>query len=233
MKKIRYLLLDLDNTLFDFDRAEETAFTAAFSASGLVPDAAAYKLYHEINDGLWKQLERGEMTRERLWYLRFERLLSQLGIEDKDGRSRRLGDDYFSLLARQQILLPGAMEVCRTLSQAYKLYIITNGTYVIQMGRYSGSGIEPYITEMFVSEKMGTAKPSRDFFEQVIKAVGDADLSRYCVIGDSLSSDIAGAAAMGIDAIWLDRRGTGDTHGLPVVHILQDIRQLPDYLART
>jgi len=229
MKKYRYLLLDLDNTLFDFDRAEETAFYAAFSASGLTADGAVYEAYHEINDRLWKQLERGEVTRERLKHLRYEQLFAHFGWED-NGRSQKISEDYFALLSEQSFLLPGAEEVCRQLREEYILYIITNGTYSVQLRRFCGSPVEPYITKMFVSEKLGAAKPSREYFEKVIRAVGDEDLSRYCVIGDSLSSDIAGAAAMGMDAVWLDRSGKGDTRGLPVVHILQDIRQLPAFL---
>lgn len=229
MKKYRYLLLDLDNTLFDFDRAEETAFYAAFSASGLVPDAGIYEAYHGINDRLWKQLERGEVTRERLKSLRFEQLLSHLGREDRV-LSQEISERYFVLLGEQNFLLPGAEDVCRRLREHYRLYIVTNGTYSVQIRRFAGSALEPYITEMFVSEKIGAEKPSRQFFDAVIRAVGDSDLSRYCVIGDSLSSDIAGAAAIGIDAVWLDRRKNGDTRGLPVVHILEDIRHLPQYL---
>lgn len=231
MKQYRYLLLDLDNTLFDFDRAEETAFYAAFSASGLVPDPAIYEAYHVINDRLWKQLEKGKVTRERLCTLRFELLLQYIGAED-NGRSTKISEDYFRLLGEQNFMLPGAEDVCRQLHEQYALYIITNGTYAVQIRRFAGSPIEPYIREMFVSEKLGAAKPSPLYFEKVIRAVGDADLSRYCVIGDSLSSDIAGAAAVGIDAVWLDNRKTGDTRGLPVVHILEDIRELPDYLQK-
>ena len=82
MKEYKYLLFDLDNTLMDFDRAEETAFYAAFSASDLAVDDDVYRLYHEINGGLWKQLERGEMTRERLNDLRYEMLFDRLGMPD-------------------------------------------------------------------------------------------------------------------------------------------------------
>ena len=36
MARYKYLLFDADNTLLDFNRAEETAFYAAFSASGFM-----------------------------------------------------------------------------------------------------------------------------------------------------------------------------------------------------
>ena len=81
-----------------------------------------------------------------------------------------------------------------------------------------------------MSEHVGAAKPSPIFFNHVVNTVGDGDQSAYCVVGDSLSSDIDGAIQAGMDAIWLDNRHTGDAKGRAVTHILQDIRELPAYL---
>jgi len=230
MKNYRYLLFDLDNTLFDFDRAEETAFTAAFSAYGLPCDTDIYRLYHEINDRLWKQLERGEVQRDRLRELRFEQLLDQLGIPDADNLSGRLNAEYFEQLSHQRILLPGALDVCAKLNRYYRLFIITNGYAYTQQGRYFGSEIEQYFEDIFISEKVGSAKPSTAYFDYVMAAAGDSDISAYCVIGDSLSSDIAGAAAAGMDAVWLNRGGRMDASPYPIRHMIHDIRELPDYL---
>lgn len=229
MKKYKYLLFDLDNTLMDFDRAEETAFYAAFSTSNLAVDENTYAVYHEINSGLWQQLEKGEVTRERLKDLRYEMLFERLGMPD-DGKSREVSDLYFAELADQRFMMDGAEEVCRILRPHYKMYIVTNGTYEVQKGRFFGSPLEKYFEEIFVSEHIGAAKPSPVFFDHVLKTVGDADTSSYCVIGDSLTSDMDGAILAGMDAIWLDHRGSGDAKGRAVTHILQDIRDLPAYL---
>ena len=229
MKGYKYLLFDLDNTLMDFDRAEETAFYAAFSASDLAVDANTYAVYHEINSGLWHQLEKGEVTRERLKDLRYEMLFERLGMPD-DGKSRQVSDLYFTELSRQQFLMEGAEDVCRLLRPHYKMYIVTNGTYEVQRGRFFDSPLEKYFDGIFVSEHIGAAKPSPLFFEHVLEAVGDGDTSAYCVIGDSLTSDMDGAILAGMDAIWLDHRSTHDAKGRAVTHILQDIRDLPAYL---
>ena len=52
---------------------------------------------------------------------------------------------------------------------------------------------------------MGCAKPAPEFFEKVIDFIGDKDKSKYLVIGDSLSSDIAGARAFGLDSVWISK----------------------------
>ena len=167
MKEYKYLLFDLDNTLMDFDRAEETAFYAAFSASDLAVDDGVYRLYHEINGGLWKQLEKGEMTRERLKDLRYEMLFERLGMPD-DGRSLEVSDRYFEELACQRFMMDGAEDVCRLLRPHYKMYIVTNGTYEVQRGRFFGSPLEKYFDGIFVSEHIGAAKPSPLFFDHVL-----------------------------------------------------------------
>ena len=230
-KRYRYLLFDLDNTLFDFDRAEKTAFCAAFSAYGLVLDDGIYDTYHQINDALWKKLERGEIERDRLKSLRFEMLLAELHVPNADLLSEKLSRTYFELLGEQNFLLPGAVDVCRELHETYRLVIITNGSAQVQKGRYFGSPLEPYFEKIFISEWIGAAKPSPAFFDHVMHALGDPPKDECCVIGDSLSSDIAGAENAGIDAIWLDRSGKSDTQGHAVTHILRDIRELPAYLA--
>lgn len=230
MARYKYLLLDADNTLFDFNRAEETAFHAAFSASGLYADDAVYTRYHEINDALWKQLERGEIDRARLVVLRFELLLQEMGVPD-DGKSSEISRRYFYELGQQRFLLQGALNVCRELSDAYPLYIVTNGNTAIQESRYHGCGLEPYIKEVFISEKIGAAKPSVQYFGLVMEAIGDADPSHYLVVGDSLTSDIDGAIAARMDAVWLDHSGSGDTHGREIPYIIKDIRELPGLLA--
>ena len=231
MKAYRYLLLDADNTLLDFNRAEETAFYAAFSALGLHADASTYARYHEINDELWRKLERKEVTREKLKVLRFELLFEEMGI-GRDELAEEMGARFFALLSEQRFLLDGAIDVCRTLCLKYPLYIITNGTDSAQRSRFSGCGLEPYIRKMYVSEKIGAEKPSPLFFNRVMEDIGGSDAAQYLVVGDSLTSDIDGAIGMGIDAVWLDQKQSGDTRGRDVSYIIKDIRELPALLDR-
>ena len=229
--RYRYLLFDADNTLFDFDRAEEAAFYAAFSACGLTPDARAYALYHQINHVMWQKLERGEISRERLKTLRYELLLQELNLPDA-GKSQELSNMYFCQLSKQSVLYKGAEDVCRILSTYYKLYIVTNGMYETQTSRIRASAVHPYFSGIYISEKVGAAKPDRAFFDYVMQDIGCPDPSVYCVIGDSLTSDIEGANRAGMDAVWLCHGENSDTQGRIVRHILKDIRDLPDYLKR-
>lgn len=76
--RYRYLLVDNDNTLMDFNASERHALTAALSAFDLPHDAAVCARYHQINRALWEALERGETTQAALKVERFARLLRTL-----------------------------------------------------------------------------------------------------------------------------------------------------------
>lgn len=60
-------------------------------------------------------------------------------------------------------------------------------------------------TAVFTSEDAKSYKPRKELFEYALKAT-DLRPEQVVHIGDSLSSDIKGAAAVGIDTIWLNRR---------------------------
>ena len=77
MSKYKYLLFDADNTLFDFSQAEYNSFKNTCAAFGVSFSEELYKAYSAINDGLWKQLERGEIKLEFLKLERFRRLLTE------------------------------------------------------------------------------------------------------------------------------------------------------------
>ncbi len=198
MRKYEYLLLDADNTLFDFDRAEVAAFTECCREFGLPYSDEFFARYIEINIDLWRRLESGEITRDELKYQRFARLIG-------DGEeARRVSLGYIDILGRQAFLFDGAAELCSRLAEKYKLYIITNGIASVQHGRIDPSPIAPLLDGLFISEEIGAQKPEGAFFDYVMNAVGDGDGRKYLVIGDSLTSDIAGAEAAGLDCVWMN-----------------------------
>ncbi len=198
----KYLLFDADNTLLDFDKAEEEALRETLSLSPLGFTEEIHRRYHIINDIEWKKLERGETTRDRLRVERFSKLYSEFGI-DGEKYGNRTADIYTDKLSCQGQLIDHATEVIKTLSEKYDCYIVTNGITDVQRSRLSRTDLLPYIRYTFISQEMGCEKPSPVVFEKILKYIGDSDKSKYLVIGDSLSSDITGAVAAGIDSVWI------------------------------
>ena len=80
MQRYKTILFDADGTLLDFDKAERSALQKVFLAQGFSFDDTVYRTYHKINDDLWKQFERGEITKPQLLSTRFATLLKALSL---------------------------------------------------------------------------------------------------------------------------------------------------------
>ncbi len=203
MMKYKYLLFDADNTLFDFDAAELQAFK---SLNDIYPGMFLqdyFSVYHEINDGIWKELEQGEIERAELKTERFRRYAERMNFEISDRDIERIGMEYPSRLKKGTRLIDGAAAVLDLLTKAsYSAYIVTNGLSEVQRARVNASEIKKYVTNTYVSEEIGYSKPDKRFFEAVMNDIGDERHEQYLVIGDSLTSDIDGAAAAEIDACF-------------------------------
>ena len=75
-----------------------------------------------------------------------------------------------------------------------------------QRGRFDRSPLKELIPHLFISEEIGASKPSPAFFRPVLDTLGITHLSRALMVGDNLTSDIGGAAAMGLDTAWYNPR---------------------------
>ena len=76
MAKYYCILFDADNTLLDFDAAERKALAETLTEYGIEPSSETVQKYREINEGLWRQLEKGQIRRDKLVSERFTRFLA-------------------------------------------------------------------------------------------------------------------------------------------------------------
>lgn len=193
------VLFDADGTLLDFQRSEREAVAEALREMGVCPTDEMLEVYSQINDELWKRLERGEIQRSVLMYHRFELLFDRYGVI---ANAQEMASAYMRTLARKGYVLDGAEELCEKLRGACRLYIVTNGTEIIQKGRFARSGLEPYFEECFISQTIGYNKPDERFFEYVASRIRDFTKEKTLIVGDSLTSDILGGIRFGIDTCW-------------------------------
>jgi 2-haloacid dehalogenase len=95
--------------------------------------------------------------------------------------------------------------------QTHNLYLVTNGITTVQESRYALSGIERFFKDMFISEELNVSKPNKKFFDIVFVRAGIANLKRVLIVGDSLTSDIAGGNNAGIATCWYNPSGNNNT----------------------
>lgn len=227
MQKYDILLLDADGTLFDFKRSEREALTEALMLQNIIADEDSVSQYVKINDGLWKQFERGEISKDDIRRLRFIRLSEYMGIGFD---TVKMGEDYVMLLGQKRYLLEGALECCKQLHRHARLYIITNGIHSVQMSRIKNSPINRYITDIFVSEQVGYAKPRKEYFDYVFQNIENFRKDKALVVGDSLTSDIAGGIASGTDVCWLNPEGEPVPGEMHINYVVDCISKLPDII---
>lgn len=194
----RIALLDVDDTLLDFGRAEKAALAEAFAAEGVPFDDGVATRYHEINDALWKRLEKGEIDRQGLWEERFTQLFRELSRPLPPGINSR----YMESLGTQAFPVDGAREMLEQASRLARLFIVTNGVGPVQRQRLKKAGLDGFFEAAFISHELGVQKPSAAFFDKVFAAIGPVRREETVLLGDSLTSDMKGARAAGISACW-------------------------------
>lgn len=223
MRKYRDLLFDADNTLLDFSRSEHEAIGECFRSFGLPAGDREIACYSAINDSYWKRLERGEVRKEDLYWMRFQTYLETQGLQ---GDAKEMNRRYKLRLAEKSYLWDGALEVCRTLCAHYRLYLITNGDKYVQDHRFRPSPLFPLFKDCFISEEIGYEKPSAAYFDAVRQRIPDFSVSGALVIGDSLTSDILGGIRAGIDTCWFNPRNKPIPADMRITYVIHDLREL-------
>ena len=185
--KYPYLLLDADNTLFDFDAGNRHAFHEVCARYDIPDTEESFQCYKRCNNAMWAAFDRGECTKDFLVVERFRRFLKEMGLDRDAARCNEL---HLQVLGQNTLLLPHALEVCRGLSREHRLYIVTNAVAAVQRSRLAGSAIAPYITGAFISEEARASKPSAAYFDYVFSRIDGITRENCLLVGDSLSSDI-------------------------------------------
>ena len=186
--------------LFDFKKAEKEAFKNSMLELDIEYDENYhFATYKEINTAIWKELEEGLITQEKLKTERFKRLIDKLDMTFDENDFANI---YMTHLGNGSFLFDGAMELIEDLSSKYILSIVTNGLTSVQERRLKKSTIAKHFKDIVISESIGISKPNPDIFEHAINNLGTFNKDEVLMIGDNLNSDIRGGINYNIDTCW-------------------------------
>jgi 2-haloacid dehalogenase len=234
VKHYQAFILDADNTLFDFDRAERAALREALLANGYesLPEDTFLR-YHQINDELWKLFERGLIDQQQLRNERFQRLVADLPRPQQKTPAPNpaiIGEQYIGALSEKGYLLAHALPVLKGLSSKVPLILLSNGIASVQRRRINRSGIGKYFKDILISAEVGLAKPDPAIFTLAIDRL-QCGKERILCVGDSPSSDIRGGRAAGLDTCWVAPPGSEYPAEEPrPLYTINDLRQLLRFL---
>lgn len=217
------ILIDADDTLLDFQKAQLYGFQTVLEHYGFVFSQELYDTYLKINHSLWSKFEKDMIDKDTVQKERFFELFKSINKEVDGYEADHI---YQQSLENQTWLLPYAEEVCKNISTKCTLTIVTNGVGRTQKKRITSSAISPYITNIFISEDIGIAKPDKRFFDFVLNAINCYDTRKILLVGDSITSDIKGANNANIDACWYNPYMKVLNQNFTVRYIISDLRQL-------
>ncbi len=223
---ITTVLLDVDNTLLDFNLcATESMHKAARGVNIQLPENI-FEIFHEINTGLWHDIEKGKLTREGLYKIRWKTIFSEIGI-DFDGEV--FEEQFVKNLHTSAVPVDGAIELLDYLAPKYTLCVASNAAYEQQISRLRKSDMLKYMKHLFISEQIGAPKPSRQFFDACMRTLS-VPLDQVIMIGDSLTADISGARDYGLKTCFYNHARIKADESIGADYIVDSLYEIREIL---
>lgn len=224
MDNVKAVLIDIDNTLLDFDKSAARSIKMCSDKFGLIYNEKIFRVFKKVNDELWRKIEKKELTREQLHETRWNIIFSETGI-DFDGK--RFEKQFLSNLNFCACKVDGAEDLMAYLSKKYSVFTASNSPSEQQEKRLALSGLNKYVVKSFMSQAIGYDKPDLRFFDECIKGIRPITKEQTVFIGDSLSADICGAKEYGIKTIWFNpKKISCDNIADYTVFKLKDIKNI-------
>ena len=221
----KVVLWDIDGTLLDFEKAEETGIHGCFKKYNLGEcTEEMFEDYKKLNRGYWQMLERGEIEKQVLLVKRFEDFLGKYGLDTSVATD--FNDTYQILLGDTVYFCENALETVLALKGKVLQCAVTNGTKVAQDRKLRNSGLDKEFDYIFISEEIGIEKPNIGFFDKVFSVIGKFAPEEVLIVGDSLTSDIRGGVNAGIKTCWFNPNGVENTCGLAPDYEIRNIGEV-------
>ena len=217
--RYRGILMDADDTLFDFQTANRVAVGLLLNEIGY-EHPQRYEQYQEINHACWKLLEQGKMTQGDLKLARWARFFLRYGI---NADAKQAAERFVQLLGQQAPMLPNAEAVVRRIAAERPVWVLTNGITEVQKSRMALSPIGDAISGMVISQEAGVSKPDPRIFGIACQRLG-MDRREVLMIGDGIASDVVGANRAGIDVCFFNPAGKSLPDGVHAEYEIADLR---------
>ena len=216
---VTLLSLDLDDTLLDSDAVAEVRIRAAL--------AEATRLLGPIDPVRADLAFQEGTTVDPVTVGRMPAFLDVLGVASDSAEGVAIRAVYNRVLIDELDWIEGARDVLLRLRERFTLAVVTNGPPEMQWPKVRKFGIESLVDHVVVSGDVGHRKPDPRIFEFLFAQAG-VGASNAAHVGDSIHSDIAGARAARMTAIWYPPKKrtpdeVGEHHPDAVIDTLADL----------
>ena len=237
---IEAILFDLDDTLVDARGSWRAGFAEAIAE--LHADSPALRrlgsptaIYDEHFRRYSEQAHRAAGFGEwqaSFTIAAFERLVAE-HVGPDPALASRLVARYQAATPGHLAIFPDAEPLLERLGARYPLGLISNGPSELQRPKIEKFDLERYFEVVLVSGEFGTRKPDPSIFAAALETLG-IPAARAVFIGDNPTDDIAGASAVGLASIWVNRGDwtapdPGNREALPHAEV-RELREIPAVL---
>jgi HAD superfamily hydrolase (TIGR01549 family) len=205
------VLVDFDDTLVDNSVVPETVERACVSIASVIDGLQPSKLL-EANTAAWRSC--WSDSERKCWLgeddvLDVSRKVWRLALLDCGHEDEALVDfafDTHQRIGREMDRLFGDVYdfLADVRSAGMLIALVTNSSSRSQRTRLSSLGLDGAFDHVVISGELGIAKPDPAIFHEALTRLQIPATSAWHV-GDSILTDIAGAAAAGIRSVWLNR----------------------------
>ena len=205
----RSIFIDLDNTVWDFSQNSTDTFREIYEKYHFERYFDSFEqffaLYKKKNEELWMKYGNGQITKDNLNAIRYAYPFRQVDAYDEK-LIHAYTEDYMRHIALKKKLMPHVREALEYLHANYDLYILSNGFRELQTQKLRFSGVERYFKKVILSEDIGVHKPNPIIYNFALSST-QSILSTSIMIGDSWTTDMAGAQHAGMDHIYYNTQG--------------------------
>ncbi len=164
---------------------------------------------------------------------RLEHILRKLSAQLPENLKQDI-TTYFEEIALSDppLLIKGTKDILESLSSKYKMGIISDSGFTparVLRKILMKNGVLGFFNTTVFSDETGFNKPHKSMFEKVLSNLF-VKPSEALHVGDLLQTDIAGAKAFGMKAVWLNKEGQNPTEANKPDFTIKKIREIVDVL---
>lgn len=225
--KYRGILLDIDNTLYDYDKTHTKALEALIVSANkrLYVDKvdlknAYLKARKQTNNNLYGSAS----SHNRLLYI--QRMLESLNISGLSV-SLELYEVYWDTFLENIEVYDGVYDFLESV-QNTSICLLTDLTAHIQHRKIKKLHLDKYADYLVTSEEAGHEKPHPYMFLLALHKMGLKN-NEVCMIGDSYKKDILGASQLDISSYCLDSHEHTEEINSDLITTFSEFHELQKY----
>lgn len=206
--KLKAVTFDVDDTLFDRDRAQREILRLMVRArpdifAGIDEEVAvdAFLESDRVTFEEFKTINSVETTR----FKRSRIFLGMLGLSEDF--SDKITEMYVSAYPRINVPVDGAISVVTKLHQSLSLGVVSNGFPDVQYQKLETLGIRQLFDCIVLSGELDIKKPDPEIFWKAASLLGKEP--EECLhVGDAYDADVLGAKKARMKACWFNPHGS-------------------------